>query len=113
QAVAAALGGRVARNPQGWVLGRIETANHSPAAWMPDAPAKMTLHAAHNEQVVALPPGARVLAGNDGVPHGHLAIGERVFTTQYHPEITDEFMAALVDELESTVAAPVIAGARE
>ncbi len=97
QAVAKALGGTVGYNPQGWVLGRVETANHSPAPWMEGAGPAMALHAAHKEQVTALPRGARVLAGTDSVPHGHLALGTRVFTTQYHPEITPAFMAELVD----------------
>lgn len=56
------------------------------------------LNAAHSEQVTALPPGAEVLGGNAGCPVGFIAMGKGVFTTQYHPEITDSFMAALVEE---------------
>lgn len=112
QAVARALGGKVARNDHGWSLGRIETDNHSPASWMPLAPPRIALHGAHKEQVVVVPKGARILAGIAGVPVGHLALGSRVFTTQYHPEFTRDFMAALLEELALELDAPLIDQAR-
>lgn len=112
QAVAAALGGRVGPNPQGWVLGRAETENHNPAPWMAAAPTQMALHAAHNEQVLAPPEGARLLGGSAGCKVGQLALGEHVFTTQYHPEITRDFMAELLDELAGKVPDAVLAEAR-
>lgn len=112
QAVASALGGTVGANPQGWVLGRAETANHSPAPWMAGAPPAMALHAAHKEQVLAVPEGARVLGGSAGCQVGQMALGERVFTTQYHPEITRDFMAELLDELAGQVPDAVLDEAR-
>ncbi|MGY6535602.1 MAG: type 1 glutamine amidotransferase [Pararhodobacter sp.] len=112
QAVATALGGRVGPNPQGWVLGRAETANHSPGPWMVDAPAVMALHAAHNEQVLQPPPGARVLGGTAGCPVGQMAVGARVYSTQYHPEITRAFMDDLLGELVGTVPDAVLQEAR-
>ncbi|WP_168192101.1 type 1 glutamine amidotransferase [Pararhodobacter marinus] len=99
QAVARALGGRVGRNPGGWVLGRVESDLRDPASWTAAGP--VALNAAHNEQVLMPPPGARVLGGTEATPYGHLAIGNTVFTTQYHPEITPDFMAALIEELAS------------
>ena len=112
QAVARALGGTVAKNPDGWVLGRVETVNHTPVHWMSEAPATMALNAAHNEQVVTPPPGATVLGGTAQVPHAQLALGNTVFTTQYHPEITRDFMADLITHLQGDVPAPVLAGAQ-
>lgn len=97
QAVAKALGGKVGYNPQGWVLGRYETLNHSPAPWMTDAPPVMALHAAHKEQVQVPPPGAKIHAGTEDVPHGHMSVGPRVFSTQYHPELSHDFMHGLLD----------------
>ncbi|MCW1933734.1 type 1 glutamine amidotransferase [Pararhodobacter zhoushanensis] len=112
QAVAKALGGVVAHNPDGWVLGRVETVIHTPAPWMRDAPATMALNAAHNEQVVTPPPGATVLGGTAQVPNAQLAMGNTVFTTQYHPEITRDFMADLITHLHGDVPAPVLASAQ-
>lgn len=96
QAIARALGGTVGRNPQGWVLGRAATENHSPAPWMAGAPAASAHHAAHTEQVVEPPPSAALLGGRADCPAGHMAVGRRVFSTQYHPEITTPFMDDLI-----------------
>lgn len=112
QAVARALGGAVGRNPQGWVLGRAETVNHAPAPWMAGAPARMALHAAHKEQVTVLPRGARPLAGTELVPNGHVALGRTVFTTQYHPELSHDFMVELVEEMAPGLEPQVAASAR-
>ena len=89
QAVAMAMGGTVGRNPGGWVFGLAETT-------MEGAPIR--LYAAHLEQVLALPPGAVGLGGNADCPIGSFALGDRVLCTQYHPEMTQEFAAALVRE---------------
>ena len=112
QAVAQALGGTVGRNPQGWVLGRVQVPTLSPAAWMTGGPASVGLHAAHNEQVLVPPPGARVLGGTEATPHGHLALGTRVFSTQYHPEITSAFMDELIEALEGDIDPDALARAR-
>ena len=112
EAIAKALGGAVTKNPQGWVLGRFETHNHTPAPWMNTAPGPMALHAAHKEQVSAPPPGAQILAGTDTVPNGHMALGRKVFSTQYHPELDHAFMMALFDEMEGEADASVLNAAR-
>lgn len=112
QAVAAALGGDVGANPQGWVLGRATTINHSPAPWMVEAPEHMALHAAHSEQVLRAPQGAEILGGTPECPVGHMALGGRVFSTQYHPEITRDFMAELLGELTDKVPQEVLEDAR-
>ena len=88
QAIAKALGGVVGDNPGGWEFGLVETVLEGEP---------MRLYAAHREQVVGLPPGAVGLGGNAGCPVGGCAIG-RVLTTQYHPEMTPDFVAALVEE---------------
>ena len=103
QAIAMALGGTVGANPSGWVLGHVETT-------MKGAP--IGLYAAHCEQVLELPPGAVALGGNRDCPIGSFACGTTILTTQYHPEMTPDFMGALVDHLDGNLPAPVIAMAR-
>ncbi len=103
QAIAMALGGVVGRNPGGWVFGLTETT-------MEGAP--MSLYAAHVEQVTTLPPGAVGLGGNTDCAFGAYAIGNRVLSTQYHPEMTHEFATALVREYAAKLPADVAARAR-
>lgn len=77
QIIAQALGGRVEKVDRGWSVGRTtyETA---------DGP--LTLDAWHQDQVVDLPDGARVLAESDFCPYAALAYGDRVLSYQAHPE---------------------------
>ena len=103
QAIAMALGGLVGANPNGWVLGQVETTMNG---------APIRLYAAHCEQVLALPPHARAIGGNSDCPIGSFACGKTILTTQYHPEMTPDFMAALVDHLDGTLPGHVIAKAR-
>jgi GMP synthase-like glutamine amidotransferase len=111
QAIAVALGGKVANNPGGWVFGVTETAPKKALPWIEGA-CSVKLHAAHIEQVVIAPKGAITVHGNAECPIGGYVIGDKVFTTQYHPEITADFMSALIDELEPQKPAEVISAAR-
>jgi GMP synthase-like glutamine amidotransferase len=113
QAIALALGGSVGKNADDWVFGVTETEIHSPAPWMDAGKGPILLNAAHEEQVTSLPANARVNMGNQDCPYGGFTIGDHVFTTQYHPEITPDFMAALIDELADTKPPDVIENARD
>lgn len=89
QAIAMALGGHVGRNPGGWVFGLVDT-------MMEGRPIR--LYGSHVEQVLHLPAGAVVLGGTDDCPVGSFAIPGQVMTTQYHPEMSHEFITDLVEE---------------
>jgi GMP synthase-like glutamine amidotransferase len=97
QAIAQALGGKVGPNHGPFILGAAETEITLPAPWM-DGAKVIRLAAAHGEQVVSLPEGAEVIGRSEGCPVAAFRIGEKVFTTQYHPEMTPHFAAALVEE---------------
>jgi GMP synthase-like glutamine amidotransferase len=112
QAIALALGGQVGPNPGGWVFGRTETRITTPAPWMRILPATTALFAAHCEQVTAMPAQARALTTSPECPVGGFAIGTHVYTTQYHPEMSPGFIAALIEHLKDDKPAEVIARAR-
>jgi GMP synthase-like glutamine amidotransferase len=97
QAIAKALGGTVGPNPGPFVLGTAETEVVAPAPWM-EPVRTFRLAAAHGEQVTALPPGAEVVGRTEDCPAACYRIGDKVFATQYHPEMTPEFLSALVEE---------------
>ena len=112
QAIAKALGGKVECNPEGWGFGTAETSFARQENWMQPHSSTLTLFAAHNEQVTVLPPGAVGLGGSDHCPFASFIVGEHFFTTQYHPEMTAEFMTALSVEIEKYVGADLVAAAR-
>ena len=99
QAVARALGGQVARNAAGWGLGTAATLWQAERPWMQPAQITTTLMAAHNEQVTRMPEGAECLGGSDFCPIGSMQIGQHIWTTQYHPEMPQVFMQALLGYL--------------
>lgn len=113
QAIALALGGQVTRNPGGWVFGQTQTTLTHRMPWMRALPGQLRLYAAHVEQVTKLPAGAQILTTNPACPIGGFALGRHIYTTQYHPEMTAEFIAALVQHLSTDLPPDVIARARD
>jgi GMP synthase-like glutamine amidotransferase len=124
QAIAAALGGRVARNAdRAWGLGQSVTHFHTFGAWMAPQKNAVTLFSCHNEQVVQLPldhegntrADVRVLGGSDFCPASAVAIGDAArphfFSTQYHPEFNAPFMQELLGQLVDDVDAATLSKA--
>ena len=113
QAIALALGGRVELNPNGWQLGTANTTVLAGgAAWMVPATSSIRLFAAHSEQVTTLPAGAQPLGRADGCQYAAYRIGDHFFATEYHPEMSLEFMRALNDHLEPKLGAAIAGRAR-
>jgi GMP synthase-like glutamine amidotransferase len=101
----------VGANPGGWVLGTVDLALTDPAPWT-DGPETLRIAAAHNEQVLTLPPGATTMGHSAGCPVAAYRLGRSVFCTQHHPEMTHGFITALVDHLAPDLPAPVAERAR-
>ena len=89
QLIAQALGGRVEKVARGWSVGRTTYDAE-------DGP--LTLDAWHQDQVVELPEGARVLVRSDFCPYAALAYGDRVLSYQAHPEFAAEYTRDLLDK---------------
>ena len=106
QIIARALGAPVGENPGGWTLGRIETERLADRR-------KIPMFAAHREQVLALPDGAEIVARTPGCPIAGFAIGQHLRTTQYHPEMSHDFVAALIDAFGDEFGPQVTAAAKQ
>lgn len=106
QVVAKALGGSVESNPAGWSAGVSEIEFLNSVDWIDPGRRHMRLFSLHSEQVTKLPPGARVIATSRHCPISGFMIADHVFTTQYHPEFSAEFMSGLVDMLPSNALGP-------
>jgi GMP synthase-like glutamine amidotransferase len=112
QAIAKAMGGQVSHNPAGWGFGTAETHFQKHESWMKPPAATLTLFAAHNEQVTALPKGAVVLGSNAFCPSASFHIGQQFFTIQYHPEMTADFVTELSYEIAPYVGEAMAKNAR-
>lgn len=78
QIIAQALGGHVEKFKDGWALGLNE--------YDFEGLGQVKLNAWHQDQVLRLPEGARVLASNDFCANAALVYGDRALTVQPHPE---------------------------
>lgn len=103
QIIAQALGGTVVKHPGGWAVG----AQDYDFGGRP-----VTLNAWHQDQVVALPPGAQVAGRNAFCENAALIYGDRAFTVQAHPEFGDDFIQGLMDtRAKGVVPDDLLAGA--
>lgn len=97
QMMAQAFGGRVEKSAKGWGVGLQTYAVWSPEPWMDD-PAPVAVSVSHQDQVVAVPPGARVIGGNAFTPNGMLAYDDQpAISMQCHPEFSADFSIALLE----------------
>ena len=96
QAMAEAFGGTVARAPGGWGVGmhRYEIVEPPPGMREPVA---LAIPAFHQDQVVTLPPGARVLAASRFTPFASIGYDNDTVSVQGHPEFSPAFSAALIE----------------
>ena len=102
QAMAQAFGGQVIKSPKGWGIGEhaYDVVSHEP--WM-DGPAgvgatAIRLPASHQDQVVALPPNAEVIAASEFTPMAALAYRDQpAISMQPHPEFLPAYATALIE----------------
>ncbi|MCE8525857.1 type 1 glutamine amidotransferase [Ruegeria pomeroyi] len=87
QIIAQALGGKVEKFKGGWAIGPTEYDMGGE---------QVTVNAWHQDQVVALPDGAEVLASNDFCRNAMVAYGDTIWTIQAHPEYDNEFIGGLI-----------------
>ena len=108
QAIAAALGARVEKSDKGWGIGRhVYDVEHRPA-WMTGLEgATFSLGVSHQDQVVSLPEGARVVARSDFTPFAALDYGHvPAISFQGHPEFSSGFCCALYNVRRGTAFGP-------
>ena len=104
QIIAQALGGTVEKFDGGWSVGHTTYDIEGQ---------KMAINAWHQDQVTALPPGAKVIGSSDFCENAALVYDNRIYTIQPHPEFTAHMIGQLLDtRAPGVVPDPLIDGAR-
>lgn len=104
QIIAQALGGKVEKFDGGWSIGATEYEIEG---------RPVTLNAWHQDQVTALPPGARVVGSSDFCKNAALLYGDHIWTIQPHPEFESTYIDGLIDQRSKGVVPPdIVAKAR-
>jgi GMP synthase-like glutamine amidotransferase len=62
-------------------------------------PLAFAIPAFHQDQVVTLPPGSRVLAASEFTPFASIGYDDHTVSLQGHPEFSPAFSAALIEAL--------------
>jgi len=96
QILAETHGGRVIKSPGGWVLGNMDY-RLTDAGEQRFGEESFDVLAFHQDQVVEVPPAARVLLGHDRCPIAALEYDAPALSVQFHPEFTIGFMRDLVE----------------
>lgn len=97
QLIAYCMGAKVGRSDKGWGTGRMTYEWKEPG--FPGAHGRTTvsLLASHQDQVLELPDGARLVATSDFCPVAAYAKGEEVFCVQAHPEFVPDYSSFLIN----------------
>ena len=105
QLLADALGGQVQKSPKGREFGTVDvtlTADGERHPLFRGLIGTVTFQTSHEDEVVALPPGATLLAGNAHTPIQAFQSGGLLFGVQFAPELWLEPIKALADERRLT-----------
>jgi len=87
QIVAQALGGKVVKYDGGWSIGQTTYEIEGET---------LGLNAWHQDQVVDLPDGAKVIGSSDFCANAALVYGDKIYTIQPHPEFEADMIDFLV-----------------
>lgn len=106
QIIAQAMGGRVVKSDRGWGIGVQDYEARATPGWMAGFADGFAARAVHQDQVVEVPEGATVLAGNAFCPVAALAYGDpeapRAISVQPHPEFDAGFVRGIIDTRRGT-----------
>lgn len=105
QLVAKALGGKVIKSPNGWGVGMSVNTIAQAKPWMQPWQTNLNLVVSHQDQVVELPPETEILAHSDFCRFYMLQINQHFFTVQGHPEFSQAYSRALIDDRKTVLGA--------
>ena len=96
QLVAQALGGKTERSAKGWGVGLHTHRFTTVPSWHDQGDVNLSILVSHQDQVVAVPDSARVLAGSEFCENAVCQIGDHILTFQGHPEFVPEYSRELL-----------------
>ena len=101
QIMAEAFGGRAVKSDKGWGCGVHDYSLTRAAPWMPNAAPAFSMHAMHQDQVVALAPDAHRLATSPFCENAMVCYGDPdapdAISIQPHPEFAAPYAQSLVE----------------
>jgi GMP synthase-like glutamine amidotransferase len=96
QLVAQAFGGDTQRSDKGWGVGVHSIDIHTHKPWMDPHRDSIGVLVSHQDQVLLLPEGAELIAGNPFCPHSMFVYDDRILCIQGHPEFSHDYAEAVM-----------------
>ena len=96
QLIAYCMGAQVGRSDKGWGTGRMTYQWLEPQLPGANGRTEIALLASHQDQVLELPAGTRLIATSDFCPVAGYAKGEEVFCVQAHPEFVVDYSSFII-----------------
>ncbi len=96
QLVAQALGGKTEKSAKGWGVGLHTHRFTTTPSWHDHGDVNLNILVSHQDQVVVVPPRARVLAGSEFCENAVCQVGNHILTFQGHPEFVPEYSYELL-----------------
>ncbi len=93
-----ALGGHVAKSPNGWCVGVHQFDILQKESWMHPTADQINLLMMCQDQILRLPQETVVLGGNDKCPAGIIQIGNTMLGIQGHPEYSAAYDQRLIED---------------
>lgn len=112
QIIAHALGGHAKKWPHGWSIGTKEISLIDPPDWIGDDDKSINLIHVHQDQVINLPVGARLIGSTSHCKNAAYVIDDKVFAFQGHPEFNVPYTDALLDLLKDRAGISCVQTAR-
>ena len=103
QMLAYSLGGHAEKSEKGWGLGQKSFDLYTEKPWMTNFIQQPSLYFVHQDQVMALPPEAELLGGNEFCPNLFYTIGNQVLGIQGHPEFPKILIQEIIESRELVV----------
>lgn len=101
QVMAEAFGGRVGKGPEGLVLGNHAHRLSPEVADLFDGREAVAVLSIHQDQVLEVPPAAKVAMSTPDSPHGGLIYDFPALSVQFHPEFYPAIIRDVADNLLS------------
>ena len=108
QMIAKALGGKTELASQGWGVGVQKYQKIVNKPWMEPDLDQFSILSFHKDQVTQLPQDAVLIAENDFCPYSAYYIGKWLISFQGHPELTKDYVRALLYHRENILGQEVL-----
>jgi GMP synthase-like glutamine amidotransferase len=111
QLIASALGGKVVKSSAGWNMGVKKIDILSKERWMTPFAQNLNVIFNHQDEVIQVPKGAKILAKDYHHPILMYSISNRILSMQFHPEFTPLYQKTLMYNKKSEINPVVIKNA--